>query len=34
MCTDRSWIEAKRLTVEGTEIYVDLNVLFQALDPA
>ena len=34
VCMDRTWIEAKRLTVEGTEIYVDLDVLFEALDPA
>lgn len=32
MCADQSWTAAQRLTVPGTQIYVDLPMLFRFLD--
>jgi Uma2 family endonuclease len=32
VCSGRSWLEATRLEVAGTPIYVELNTLFSALD--
>ncbi len=32
VCTEHTWIEASHLTVQGTDIYVELNDLLRALD--
>lgn len=34
VCTGATWTQAARLEVSGTPIYVDLDTLFAALDPA
>jgi Uma2 family endonuclease len=32
VCSGRTWVEATRLEVEGTSIYVELANLFESLD--